>query len=97
MQRIVFLNMYISLYSRISISARRGHESGLRTTCWFYVECTGVHYHNFLQNLNRMQRGETGPKIFFVEQYNDTAVFASKSTLRREHALGARGHGVSET
>jgi hypothetical protein len=30
----------------------------------------------------------------YVEQYNDTAVYAWKSTLRREHALGARGHGV---
>jgi hypothetical protein len=30
----------------------------------------------------------------FVEQYNDTVVYASKSTLRREHVLGARGHGV---
>ena len=30
----------------------------------------------------------------FVEQYNDIVVYASKSTLRREYALGARGHGV---
>ena len=35
-----------------------------------------------------------GREDFFVEQYNDTVVYASKSTLRREHALGARGHGV---
>jgi hypothetical protein len=35
-----------------------------------------------------------GGEDFYVEQYNDTAVYASKSTLRREHALGARGHGV---
>ena len=31
---------------------------------------------------------------FFVEQYNDTTVYASKSEQRCEHALGARGHGV---
>ena len=30
-----------------------------------------------------------GGEDFYVEQYNDTA-----STLRREHALGARSHGV---
>ena len=68
MQRIVFLNMYISLYARtsISISARRGHESGLKTTCWFYAEYTGVPHHNYLQNLNSMQRGETGAKTFLL-------------------------------
>ena len=66
MQRIVFLNMYISMYARISIPARRGHESGLRTTCWFYAEYTGVPHHNYLQNLNRMQRGETGAKTFLL-------------------------------
>ena len=25
-----------------------GHESGLRTTCWFYAESTGVPYNNYL-------------------------------------------------
>jgi hypothetical protein len=35
-----------------------------------------------------------GGEDFYVEQYNDTAVYAWKSTLRREHALRARGHGV---
>ena len=35
-----------------------------------------------------------GGEDFYAEHYNDTAVYASKSTLRREHALGARGHGV---
>ena len=66
MQRIVFLNMYISMYARISIPARRGHESGLRTTRWFYAEYTGGPHHNYLQNLNRMQRGNTGAKTFLL-------------------------------
>ena len=35
-----------------------------------------------------------GSEDFYVEQYDDNAVYASKSSLRREHALGARGHGV---
>ena len=37
---------------------------------------------------------ERRARRLFVEPYNDTVVYASKSTLRREHALGARGHGV---
>jgi hypothetical protein len=35
-----------------------------------------------------------GSEDFYVEQYDDNAVYASKSSLRREHALGARGYGV---
>ena len=41
-----------------------GYESGLRTTCWFYAESTGVPNHNYLYNINHMQRGETEAKIF---------------------------------
>ena len=43
-----------------------GHESGLRTICWFYAESTGVPHNNYLQNLNHMQRGETGAKTFLL-------------------------------
>ena len=67
-------------------------------TCWFYAESTVVPYHTVIICRTSIiqlytARGDGG-EDFFVEQYNDTAVFASKRTLRREHALGARGHGV---
>ena len=92
MQRImVFLKfLYVDQFRRA------GHESGLRTTCWFYAESTGVPHNNYLQNLNHMQRGETGAKTFLLSSKMTLQYMLRKvrRTIRREHALGARGHGV---
>ena len=82
------------------------HEFGLRTTCWFYAERTRVPHHNYRQNLNRMQREETGAKTFLFSSkmtmqymlrkvpYAVSMPLGHGATVRREHALGARGHGV---
>ena len=67
-----------------------GHESGLRTTCWFYTEITVVPHNNYLQNISHMQRGETGAKTFLLSSKMILQYMLRKVHLRREHALGAR-------
>ena len=63
MQRIILL---FFKYIYVVLFRPAAHESGLRTTCWFYAESTVVPHNNYLQNLNHMQRGETGAKTFLL-------------------------------
>ena len=63
MQRI---KLFFLKYLYVNQFRPAGHESGLRTTCWFYAESTVVPHNNYLQNLNHMQRGETGAKTFLL-------------------------------
>jgi hypothetical protein len=53
-----------------------------------------VLHNNYLQNLNHIQRGKTGAKTFSLSSKMILQYMLRKSTLRREYALGARGHGV---
>ena len=47
-------NVFFFKYLYVHLLRPAGHESGLRTTCWFYAESTGVPHNNYLQNLNHM-------------------------------------------